>query len=111
MFSYLCPNTACALTQPLKAIRRMADQALANLSSRFEDLYARQEIRFWRPLVQRWTNGGLNFEVRRWCRVYVREVRSVMETRLIETALEPFNQRALVPQTISGLLSMLFRMR
>jgi transposase len=40
MFSYLSPEQRVRQDHPLRAIRRMADQALANLSKRFDDMYA-----------------------------------------------------------------------
>jgi len=41
MFSYLSPEQRVRKDHPLRAIRRMADQALKNMSERFDDLYAR----------------------------------------------------------------------
>jgi transposase len=40
MFSYLSPEQRVRQDHPLRAIRRMADQALANLSERFDAMYA-----------------------------------------------------------------------
>jgi transposase len=40
MFSYLSPEQRVRQDHPLRAIRRMADQALANLSERFDRMYA-----------------------------------------------------------------------
>ena len=41
MFSYLSPEQRVRKGHPLRAIRRMADQALSNMSKRFDDMYAR----------------------------------------------------------------------
>jgi transposase len=40
MFSYLSPENRVRQDHPLRAIRRMADQALGNLSDRFDAMYA-----------------------------------------------------------------------
>jgi transposase len=40
IFSYLSPEQRVRTDHPLRAIRRMADQALANLTERFDDMYA-----------------------------------------------------------------------
>jgi transposase len=40
MFSYLSPEQRVQQDHPLRAIRRMADQALSNLSKRFDERYA-----------------------------------------------------------------------
>jgi transposase len=40
MFSYLSPEQRVLQGHPLRAIRRMADEALANLSERFDEMYA-----------------------------------------------------------------------
>jgi len=41
MYSYLSPEARVRADHPLRAIRSMADQALANLSSRFDAMYAK----------------------------------------------------------------------
>jgi transposase len=41
MFSYLSPEQRVRKDHPLRAIRRMADQALSNMSERFDDMYAK----------------------------------------------------------------------
>jgi transposase len=41
MFSYLSPEQRVRQDHPLRAIRRMADQALAGLSERFDAMYAK----------------------------------------------------------------------
>src|SRR5262245_49094118 len=41
MFSYLSPEARVPSDHPLRAIRRLVDEVLAELSSRFETLYAR----------------------------------------------------------------------
>ena len=40
IFSYLSPEQRVRPDHPLRTIRRMADQALVNLSERFDDMYA-----------------------------------------------------------------------
>ena len=40
MFSYLSPEERIPATHPLRAIRRLVDQALAGLSSRFDEMYS-----------------------------------------------------------------------
>ena len=40
MFSYLSPEHRVRKDHPLRAIRAMADRALANLSERFDAMYA-----------------------------------------------------------------------
>jgi hypothetical protein len=40
MFSYLSPEQRVREDHPLRAIRTMADQALANMSARFDAMYA-----------------------------------------------------------------------
>src|SRR5262245_24918172 len=40
MFSYLSPEQRVRADHPLRAIRRMSDEALANLSERFDEMYA-----------------------------------------------------------------------
>ena len=42
MFSYINPEERVPREHPLRAIRKMADQALAELSSDFDKLYARR---------------------------------------------------------------------
>jgi transposase len=41
MFSYLSPEQRVRQDHPLRSIRAMADQALDNMSERFEDMYAK----------------------------------------------------------------------
>ena len=41
MYSYLSPEARVRADHPLRAIREMADQALANMSGRFDGMYAR----------------------------------------------------------------------
>ena len=41
MYSYLSPEARVRADHPLRAIRAMADQALANMSSRFDATYAK----------------------------------------------------------------------
>jgi transposase len=41
MFSYLSPEQRVRQDHPLRAIRRMADQALCNMSERFDEMYAK----------------------------------------------------------------------
>jgi transposase len=41
MFSYLSPEQRVRQNHPLRAIRRMADQALAGLTERFDVMYAK----------------------------------------------------------------------
>ena len=41
MFSYLSPEQRVRKDHPLRAIRAMADQALNNMSDRFDDMYAK----------------------------------------------------------------------
>ena len=42
MYSYLSPEARVRADHPLRAIRGMADQALANMSERFDGMYARR---------------------------------------------------------------------
>src|SRR5438309_1447594 len=41
MYSYLSPEARVREDHPLRAIRAMADQALANMSARFDEMYAK----------------------------------------------------------------------
>jgi transposase len=41
MYSYISPEARVRADHPLRAIRRMADQALENMSSRFDAMYAK----------------------------------------------------------------------
>ncbi|MGH9632441.1 MAG: transposase, partial [Bryobacteraceae bacterium] len=41
MYSYLSPEARVRGDHPLRAIRAMADQALANMSVRFDSMYAK----------------------------------------------------------------------
>ena len=41
MYSYLSPEARVRVDHPLRAIRAMADQALANMSGRFAAMYAK----------------------------------------------------------------------
>jgi transposase len=41
IFSYLSPEQRVRNDHPLRAIRAMADQALRNMSERFDDMYAK----------------------------------------------------------------------
>ena len=41
MYSYLSPEMRVRADHPLRAIRAMADQALANMSERFDGMYAK----------------------------------------------------------------------
>src|SRR3954452_14725725 len=41
MFSYLSPEQRVRLDHPLRAIRAMADEALRNMSERFDAMYSR----------------------------------------------------------------------
>jgi hypothetical protein len=41
MFSYLSPEQRVRKDHPLRAIRTMADQALVNMSKRFDAMYAK----------------------------------------------------------------------
>src|ERR1019366_8444014 len=41
MFSYLSPEVRVRKDHPLRAIRRMADQALENMTRRFDAMYAK----------------------------------------------------------------------
>jgi transposase len=41
MYSYLSPEARVRVDHPLRAVRAMADQALANMSARFDEMYAK----------------------------------------------------------------------
>jgi transposase len=41
MYSYLSPEERVKADHPLRAIRGMADQALTNMSQRFDSMYAK----------------------------------------------------------------------
>ena len=42
MYSYLSPEERVRTNHPLRAIRTMADEALKNMSARFDTMYARR---------------------------------------------------------------------
>ena len=43
MYSYLSPEMRVRADHPLRAIRAMADEALANMSERFDGMYAKRD--------------------------------------------------------------------